>query len=294
VIALAERQFGVVSYAQLTGLGLGDKAIHHRMRQGHLRQIHRGVYAVGHSVLVPRGHYLAAVLRFGSPAVLSHLHGAALWDLRATSSSMIDVTTPDRGRHGAPDIRVHRVRNLHPDDRTTLDGIPVTPVHRLILDLAEVLTLDAVRRVYEEADRRGLIDLRAIEQMIARSPGRRGLRPLSTLIREQRPVRFTRSELERMLLDLCANRGIPLPQTNVWVEGCEVDGFWPQERLVCEMDSWELHGDRASFERDRVRDAALQLAGHRVLRFTHRRLVDEPQEVARTIETTLGIKRPSP
>jgi Transcriptional regulator, AbiEi antitoxin len=40
------------------------------------------------------------------------------------------------------------------------------------------------------------------------------------------------------------------------------------------------HGPRAAFERDRRRDADLQTAGFRVLRFTWRRLQDEPLAVA--------------
>ncbi|MGH2979507.1 MAG: DUF559 domain-containing protein [Solirubrobacterales bacterium] len=40
-------------------------------------------------------------------------------------------------------------------------------------------------------------------------------------------------------------------------------------------------------ERDRERDATLQLAGYRVLRITHRRLAEQPAEVIRTVRTLL-------
>jgi len=56
------------------------------------------------------------------------------------------------------------------------------------------------------------------------------------------------------------------------VAGLEVDAVWPQWRLVAELDGYAFHGTRAAFERDRERDARLQLAGYRVLRFTHRKL----------------------
>lgn len=39
------------------------------------------------------------------------------------------------------------------------------------------------------------------------------------------------------------------------------------------------HRDRAAFERDLERDAILQLAGYRVLRFTHRRMESKPAAV---------------
>jgi hypothetical protein len=46
------------------------------------------------------------------------------------------VTAP-RGCKPKPGITVHRTRLIHPDDRTTVDGIPVTSVARTIVDLAE-------------------------------------------------------------------------------------------------------------------------------------------------------------
>ena len=45
---LADRQHGVVGRAQLLDLGVGSRAIEHRLVNGRLHTIHRGVYAVGH------------------------------------------------------------------------------------------------------------------------------------------------------------------------------------------------------------------------------------------------------
>jgi very-short-patch-repair endonuclease len=69
--------------------------------------------------------------------------------------------------------------------------------------------------------------------------------------------------------------------------GFEVDALWPHQRLVVELDGYEFHRTRAAFERDRARDAALQLAGYRVLRVTSRRLAGEPAAVAETIRSLL-------
>src|SRR5436190_23398717 len=48
------------------------------------------------------------------------------------------------------------------------------------------------------------------------------------------------------------------------------------------------HRTRTAFERDRTRDAALQLAGYRVLRVTARRLTHEPNEIVTTIRALLS------
>ena len=81
--------------------------------------------------------------------------------------------------------------------------------------------------------------------------------------------------------------GLPTPATNVLVEGFLVDAVWLRQRLVVELDSRRYHDTRAAFERDRVRDARLQVAGYRVLRVTWKRLHGEPQIVAGTIRALL-------
>jgi very-short-patch-repair endonuclease len=66
------------------------------------------------------------------------------------------------------------------------------------------------------------------------------------------------------------------------------------QRLVVELDGHEFHRTRAAFERDRIRDAALQLAGFRVLRITYRRLEQEPAEVIATVRALLGCSIATP
>jgi very-short-patch-repair endonuclease len=85
------------------------------------------------------------------------------------------------------------------------------------------------------------------------------------------------------MLALCDRHGLPRPLVNAWVEGLEVDFYWPAQRLVVEADSYQFHRSRAAFERDRERDAILARAGHRALRFTHRQIKREPAVVALTI-----------
>jgi very-short-patch-repair endonuclease len=81
---------------------------------------------------------------------------------------------------------------------------------------------------------------------------------LRALLAEVRgPAPATRSELERRFLDLCGEAGLPSPNVNVQVAGLEVDVLWPTQRLVVEVDGYAFHHDRATFERDRVRDATL-------------------------------------
>ena len=67
-------------------------------------------------------------------------------------------------------------------------------------------------RAVDEAERLRLFDLRATNELLARSDGRRGARALRQAIDRYRagaPV--TRSELERRFVALCDEAGIPRP-----------------------------------------------------------------------------------
>jgi very-short-patch-repair endonuclease len=86
----------------------------------------------------------------------------------------------------------------------------------------------------------------------------------------------------------CRGMALPEPAVNVLVEGFEVDMAWRDRRLVVELDGYAFHQTRAAFERDRARDAALQVAGYRVLRVTARRLADEPAAIAEAISRLLA------
>ncbi len=232
---------------------------------------------------------IAAVLACGDGAVLSHRSAAELWNLRPSSPAAIDVTAIGRTRHHRPRLIVHRPRRFEPEDRTMLGGIPVTAVPRTLLDLAEV-SPRGLRKAIEKADLIGIFDLQAVEELLERSRGRHGVRPLRSelgKLHQSISTQYTRSELERALLRLCCRARIPTPSMNYSVEGLEVDAVWPAARLAVEMDGFEYHRTVAAFERDRRRDEVLQLAGYQVIRFTYRRLKADPDGIARTVRSML-------
>jgi hypothetical protein len=284
VADLGGRQHGVVSQRQLIALGLSQTTIDRWLASGRLHRLHRGVYAVGHRVLRVQGRWMAGVLACGPDAVLSHQPAAALLDLRRSSSSVTHVTTPRRASPRG--IEVHRVRRLHPEDVAMRERIPVTSVARTVLDLAETLTLRQLIRVIEQAERLRIFDLNAIEELLARNPGRHGTRPLRAAIAavNGEPPR-TNSDWERDFLDFCEDHGIPRPELNVIVEGFEVDALWPEKKLIVELDSWTFHRSRRAFEEDRRRVVVLQLAHYMVLPIT---ALDD--EAARVISAAIAAR----
>lgn len=232
------------------------------------------------------------MLACGPTAVLSHRDAAAHWGIRKSSRREIDVTVARRGRRAQDGITLHSVRRLPDEDHGVMEGIAVTSLARTLLDLAEVVRPRELERAFEEAERLRILDVIAVECLLARSRGRHGTQPLGRLVREyagEPPP--TRSEFERIFLDFCDDVGIPRPLTNAIVEGYEVDALWPERKLIVELDSREFHDHARAFETDRVRDAVLQLADYRVLRVTWRRLRREPQIVAAQLRKGLATVR---
>jgi very-short-patch-repair endonuclease len=263
----------VVGRQQLLRLGFSRREIDGAVTRGALIPIHRGVYAVGHRRLSAKGVWTAAVLACGPEAVLSHRPALALHDLRPVPGGAVDVTVPGRTRKGQRGIRVHNVRTLHADDRDEIDCIPITEIHRALLDYAEIASRQQLRYAIDAGLRREVLDQWKFDALFARSHGRHGLKPLLTTLDEIRgPALWTDSELERAFLALIRAAGLQEPLTQQILEGERVDFFWPHARLVVEVDGYEFHKSRAQFEADRRRDAKLMIAGYRVLRVTQQRI----------------------
>jgi very-short-patch-repair endonuclease len=268
IAGLAERQHGVVGRQQLLAAGLGSRAIERRIEMGRLHPLHRGVYAVGHEVVSQHGRWMAATLSTGG--VLSHRSAGALWGLRPWNGR-IEITT-EWTRAKRQGLLLHRAVLAH-DEITTHDGIPVTTPARTQLDLAGVLQKHQLQQAINEAER-----LRLEGPQPERHPTKRGTKALRTLA----PPTHTKRDLEARFATFLNDRRFPAPQTNVLIEGIEVDCAWPDHRLVIELDSYEYHRTRAAFERDRRRDRILVAAGWRALRVTWRDL-DEPGALEREL-----------
>jgi hypothetical protein len=283
IAEIAERQHGVVARKQLLKLGVGRRAIAHRMGSGRLRVIHRGVYAVGHAALSTEARWMAAVLAAGEGAALSHRSAGALWGLRATASGRPEVTV-ERWLPSRRLLLIHQAA-LPADEVTVERGIPVTTVPRTLLDLATVLDRRQAERAFEEAEVRRLDDALSLADLVERYPGRRGTGVIRTILAAGRiGSTVTRSELEERFLAFLELPSLPSPELNVpiamrgsWIV---VDCVWRGSGLIVELDGRASHGTAAAFERDRARDRALQAAGWRVLRITWRQLDGEPEQIA--------------
>jgi very-short-patch-repair endonuclease len=272
----------VIAHHQLLRLGLSASAIQKRVLGGRLHPIYRGVYAVGHSLLGSKGRLMAAALAGGPDALISHRSAAALHGLLDDSRAVIDVVSPTH-RRSRKGIKFHQSRQL---DRAEVDRIPVTSVARTLLDIAPVVPKRRLVYALEQLEKQWTFDLTAIESVMSRCRGHKGLKRLRQALQEIDPeAQYAHEGLERRFIAFCKRYGVQRPAMNAVVEGLTVDALWAQPKLIVQLDSWEHHKDRRAFEEDRRRDTVLALAGFQVLRVTDRQLTEE---LAATLDALLS------
>jgi very-short-patch-repair endonuclease len=282
-------QLGVVSLGQLEGLGYLRGTVKEMAQTGRLHPVFRGAYALGHGAISPQARCLAAVLSAGEGTLLSHRSAAWLWGLTKRFAQPIEVTavSPRRTREK---IRMHSAEALITSDRARLESVPVTAVPRTLLDFAALEPL-FLGRALDNAYRLGLLDLIALDTLIARSRGFRGVARLRASLEIYRSAAFTRSSLERRFLDLVRRQDMSQPSMNLFVAGYELDAYWPAERFAVELDTYDYHGDPRAFEEDRIRQEGLKLAGIEVVRITGNRLDREPTQVMQRLRALLTQRR---
>jgi very-short-patch-repair endonuclease len=278
VAELAARQFGRVRYDQVHALGVSKRMIGRWRADGYLHPVLPRVDAVGHPGSSTEAELAAAVLYAGPDAMLSH--GTAIWwlDLLRYPPDEIHVSTPRRVT-SAGNVIVHPRRHL---ERLMHRGLPVTTVSQALLDFAATGPSDLLRLALANADYRDVLDLPALRELTGR--GITGSAAIGQAIQIHIPeLAHTRSELERLMLTLCQDHGLPIPRCNVLVNGWLADAYWPEHKLIVEVDGYRGHRTPAQLERDHQRDFELRAAGYIVVRYTWRQLTTMPASIAREL-----------
>jgi hypothetical protein len=293
---VAARQEGIVTTEQLRAAGLSDEVISRWIRDGRLHPVFRTVYVLGRPGLGSRARGRAAALACPG-AVISHRSAAALLGIGEVAPVVVDlIPTEQRGRQ-IDGIKPHRVPYPAASELVRVHGIPCTKPARTIVDLAGTYGDEKLRETVERAATEGLLDLAAIDAILASGPRRRGAPCLRGVLDAWRPVAETakyatvRSLFEAKLLPLVAAANLPLPRINAPVatseRTLEVDLLWAHERFVVEADSRRHHGIEVAFERDRKRDRELLDVHYGVLRVTWRQVEHETEPVFATVRSEL-------
>lgn len=284
----AARQHGIVDLPDLIALGIARSTVAHWARTGRLHRVHRGVYSVTPPALLAiEGRWLAAVRACGPGAVLSHASAAQLhWLIdRDDRRYAIHVSVPDRRKRHVPGVIVHRPASLPRTDVTVRSGIPVTKPTRTVWDVTATLSPKPAKRAFERARSRERLDQRRIRELLAADPRHRGAGRLRELLAGSTlPLNVVRSWLEDLLVNVCSEHSLPMPEVNAPFLGYEVDFLWRRERFAVEADGGDHVGEQR--DKDNARDLTVGRAGVLTRRYSSRDMKRE-DEVAAEVAAVL-------
>jgi very-short-patch-repair endonuclease len=299
---IASRQLGVVTRAQLLGIGLSARSIEYRLDAGALEAlppIGRGVYRVAGTIRSWEQLAVGATLVLGEGAVLSHTSAARVWDLDAPRHQTVELSIVAASRPMSRDgVAVHRVRVLERRDRTRMGPFRLTTVARTLVDLATRLGAAQLARSVDDAVCRGLVTpaalVRTSERLGAR--GRRGSATFRDVLAPWLGETVPDSVAETAFLRLVSDGRLPAPlcQHEVFDRGRFVarpDFVWPDQMVAVQVDGYRWHSSPRSFAKDARQTNDLMALGWKVLHVPPVEVRDDPGRVLDLLRCALA-KRP--
>ncbi len=272
---------GLITHQTLLAVGLSPSTITARCRRGRLIRAFQGVYFVGHAEITAIARAEAAVMACGERSALSHDSAAALYGLRKWPR-IPEISSPLRRDHRG--IRAHRTTTLTQRDVTVRNGIRVTTPARTIVDIAPRLTDTQLINLIHEARRNRDLPNRELKRLYALCP-----RAADIYDSEEAP---SRSVFQQEFKAFLITYDLPIPEFEARWEGYEVDAFYPDLRLIIELDGYRDHSQPDRFEADRERDARATELEFDTLRITWRRLKRTPAPLARQYRAILAARDP--
>lgn len=240
----------------------------------------------------------AAVAYTGGRGALSHLTALDVWKLRSQPpGEPVHLNVPiGVGLRSWPHLVVHHRRSFAPEPPHALvrDGVPVTRLDRTLVDAWPLLPPADRPATLIGAVNDRLTTPQRIAAALATAPKLADRAALRGLL--DRLAAGCRSPLEIWGHDhVFVGPGMPAfqRQARVRLGGRVVylDMFAEAELVDIELDGATSHADPRDREIDLRRDALLAASGVLVVRFSHRRLLHEPDEVRRETLAVLATRR---
>ncbi len=233
----AARRHGAVARRELISEGLSSSAIARRV----------GARISGATLLAPQ-------------TVASHRAAARLWDIGGIRTNLIEVTTSARLR--MPGITAHR-HTLTNKDVTSHRGIPITSVHRTLVDLGAVVSAVILEDALDDAMRKGLTSIHWLQKELERIGvhGKKGPAALSKLLLEADAS--MPSWLERRFIRRLKGTKIPPYEREHPALGGKyfIDFAWPNVCLGVEVHGEKWHKLRRRWPHDLARHNEITTAG---------------------------------
>ena len=305
VFDLAADQHGIVTRDQMRGLSLTDRMVDVAVSNESLLRVAPSVFRVRGAPQTERMAVIAATCASGGRAARGT--ASALLRLDAPVSAVpirIRLDTRDGGQPRVRRVAVETAeRRFHPvtvhrggpinEPIVVVDGIACTDAAGTLIDLAREVGVDHLEDAFERARRLGLVSPESLARRfeLLGGRGRKGAAKVREVLAHTRPGVLD-SKLEGRTWRMIRTSELPEPirQLRVDVTGrrwYRIDFAWPELLVAVEAEGFEWHGSRARWKADRIRVAALERLGWRVLIVTWDDVTMRPRETLDRIAMAL-------
>ena len=300
----AQTQHGLLTRGQAIDDGLTARSIVSALSNGLLIPVASGVYRVrGAPETLSMAMMGATLAAAGQSSFRSAAH---LWRLDLGGAANPLCVTVDAAKrqprlhrldlrdddHKFFAVKVRRSRAFDESQRV-VDGIAVTDPYRTIIDLAATLSSGELEAAFERARHLGLVSIEGLKMRhgLIGGQGRRGSARIRELLASTAPNALE-SKLEVKAWRMLRNSRVAQPARQFWVIASErqryrLDFAWPQLRVAFETEGFEWHGTQHRWKRDRIRTAALERLGWRIVVATWDDVVRRPTETVERIQAAL-------
>ena len=266
------RQHALVLARQLTSHGVHPQEVTRLLHRGIWQRLDRGLYGPTGVPMTWRRQLMAAVLLGPPGTVASHRAGAALVGVGGLQDPKPEVSIPSGTSLRRPWLIAHESVDLDLAFPTTVDGIPVTGLPRLAVDLGSVTSFTRYKHTVRELRHGHGVTSEALLHTYLRhsARGRNGCGALRAWLDRYFDVSgVSESGIELVVLDAILDAELPRPvrPLEVCVGGhrYRLDLASPDAMIAIEVDGAQ-HDDVDIRGDDAVRTAHLEAAGWRVIR----------------------------
>jgi hypothetical protein len=295
---LLEKQLNVVARRQLLRLGMTDRMLHSRIRDGgHWQILLPGVYLTVTGAPTLRQKEMAALLYAGPGSVITGPMALFHYSIRPPSLDLIHVLVPTRvQRRSISFVQLERTGRM-PEQVLSSGPIRLVPSARAVADTARKLDcLRDVRGVIADAVQLGRCTLRQLGDELSSGPVKHSAMFRTVLTEVSDGIR---SAAEGDLRDLIGSARLPMPMFNPSLYDGDTfiakpDAWWPDAGVAGEVDSRAWHLSPEAWERTIARHNLMEKLGINVLHFTPRQLRQESPLVVDRIRGALEKGRLRP
>lgn len=292
---LAASQEGLFTKEQALEIGLDEYWVSRRRKSGLVVREYERVYRFVAATRTFKQRLKALTLRAPGQVWVSHRGAGGFWQLDEVPPGVVEVTTCLSIKAGGRDVILHYVEAMPRRDVTKVSSLPITTVHRTLIDLGAVVDPDTVEIALECALRRRITTVDRLARRLDEvgGHGRRGAGVLRAILERRDPkAPPTDSALEVRFLIVIRRHRLPVPVRQQVIRDengfvARVDFAYPDSGVIIEVESRKHHLSPADWERDLRRHNRLAAQGKRVLRITYERMLTDSEGIAREIRTAL-------